>query len=307
MRLEDIVARLNRFERADEKPFEAVNAVSEFNQRAYELFGQPLVQAFVNEYSAKLSRQFIRCASSAGRSPTSIPGSRGSRRRRKAVKAQPQAVPADDPCAASRRAVAELASASLDCYRALRDALPKRRSSRSTATCSRSTSPTSRRRRRPRQPTDPRELPFVKEALASIDKGGYAEALARVAFLMAQGRAAAAVAPAAGAGADRRTTATCCRSAARECARIARRAGDHRALRAGEGDRDAAGAAAASAKTGSACSRCSSGWPIRACGMTSLRRSSRRCSHGYTRCCASRPGNPRLRFARFPHPYLRHP
>ena len=32
---------------------------------------------------------------------------------------------------------------------------------------------------------DPRELSFVKEALASIDKGGYAEALARVAFLMA--------------------------------------------------------------------------------------------------------------------------
>ena len=34
-------------------------------------------------------------------------------------------------------------------------------------------------------PADPRELSFVKEALASIDKGGYAEALARVAFLMA--------------------------------------------------------------------------------------------------------------------------
>ena len=32
---------------------------------------------------------------------------------------------------------------------------------------------------------DPRELPFVKEALASIDKGGYPEALARVGFLMA--------------------------------------------------------------------------------------------------------------------------
>ena len=31
----------------------------------------------------------------------------------------------------------------------------------------------------------PRELPFVKKALASIDKGGYAEALARVAFLLA--------------------------------------------------------------------------------------------------------------------------
>ena len=34
-------------------------------------------------------------------------------------------------------------------------------------------------------PADPRELSFVKEALASIKKGGYAEALARVAFLMA--------------------------------------------------------------------------------------------------------------------------
>ena len=32
---------------------------------------------------------------------------------------------------------------------------------------------------------DARELPFVKRALASIDKGGYAEAVARVAFLLA--------------------------------------------------------------------------------------------------------------------------
>ena len=58
LRLEDVVARLNRFKREDEKPFEAVNAVSEFNQRAYELFGRPLVQAFANEYGAKLSREF---------------------------------------------------------------------------------------------------------------------------------------------------------------------------------------------------------------------------------------------------------
>jgi hypothetical protein len=32
---------------------------------------------------------------------------------------------------------------------------------------------------------DPRVLPFVKDALAAIDRGGYPEALARVAFLMA--------------------------------------------------------------------------------------------------------------------------
>ena len=57
-RLEDIVARLNRFERADEKPFEAVAAISDFNQRAYELFAQPLVQSMSNEFTAKLRRQF---------------------------------------------------------------------------------------------------------------------------------------------------------------------------------------------------------------------------------------------------------
>ena len=58
LRLEEIVARLNRFKRADERPFEAVKAVAEFNQRAYELFGRPLVQALSNEYGAKLSREF---------------------------------------------------------------------------------------------------------------------------------------------------------------------------------------------------------------------------------------------------------
>ena len=57
-RLEEIVARLNRFERADEKPFEAVAAISEFNQRAYELFMQPLIQSTSNEFTAKLRRQF---------------------------------------------------------------------------------------------------------------------------------------------------------------------------------------------------------------------------------------------------------
>ncbi len=59
-RLEEVVKRLNRLERQDEKPFEAVAALSEFNQRAYELFAQPFVQALGNEATAKLSRQFHR-------------------------------------------------------------------------------------------------------------------------------------------------------------------------------------------------------------------------------------------------------
>ncbi|HKR39225.1 MAG TPA: DUF3141 domain-containing protein, partial [Paraburkholderia sp.] len=57
-RLEDIAARLNRFERSDEQPFEAVKRVSELNQRAYELFLQPWVRAWSNETTANLQRQF---------------------------------------------------------------------------------------------------------------------------------------------------------------------------------------------------------------------------------------------------------
>ena len=50
--------RLNRFERVDEKPFEAVAKLSEFNQSAYELFAQPLVQSLANEAAAEVAREF---------------------------------------------------------------------------------------------------------------------------------------------------------------------------------------------------------------------------------------------------------
>ncbi|MGN5480861.1 DUF3141 domain-containing protein [Cupriavidus basilensis] len=56
--LEEVAQRLNRFERADEKPFEAVAAMSDFTQRAYELFAQPFVQAMSNEASARMLREF---------------------------------------------------------------------------------------------------------------------------------------------------------------------------------------------------------------------------------------------------------
>ncbi len=57
-RLEEVVARFNRFERIDELPFKAVQQVSDFNQRAYELFAQPFVQAMSNDVTATWLRQF---------------------------------------------------------------------------------------------------------------------------------------------------------------------------------------------------------------------------------------------------------
>ena len=81
--------------------------------------------------------------------------------------------------------MSELTSAALDCSAHCATRSPKRRSSRSTATSRPSTFPTSQGAEAKALPADPRELSFVKEALATIDKGGYPEALARVGFLMA--------------------------------------------------------------------------------------------------------------------------
>ena len=179
--------RLNRFERADEKPFEAVAAVSEFNQRAYELFAQPLVQAMSNEWTAKLCRQFhplrfqrwalsdlnpwlawLGPAAEAVRSDARRAAGRQRRRTR---------------CGAVEKAASEAISAALDYYREMRDAtseatffqtygnvfslyLADRREAAARETAA--------------MAAEARELPYVKEALAAIEEGGYAEAVARV-------------------------------------------------------------------------------------------------------------------------------
>jgi pimeloyl-ACP methyl ester carboxylesterase len=186
--LEEVVAKLNRFERADEKPFEAVAAVSDFNQRAYELFLQPVVQSSSSEFSAQLARQFHPLRFQRWALSDLNPWMRWLAPAAQAVKAQRK--PVDDANAVHRleRAGSAAISASLDYFRAIRDAASEtaffqtygnvfslyvadKRDAEAAAL-----GPV----------TEPRELPFVQEALASIGEGGYAEALARVACLLAR-------------------------------------------------------------------------------------------------------------------------
>src|SRR5262245_60873799 len=234
-RLEEIVERLNRFDRADEKPFEAVAAVSEFNQRAYELFVQPWIQAWASEPVAKMLRafhplRFQRWALSDAYNPwlwwlgptadvirtqrkTTAASESGRDARQwmadsnpwlrwplnpwswwlssaaEAMKAPHQAVSADDPLRELERATSDLISAGLDYYRDLRDARSEALffqvygnifsfylADRQEADASRA----------PAAPTEPRDLPFVKEALGAIAAGGYPEAVARISFLVAR-------------------------------------------------------------------------------------------------------------------------
>lgn len=183
-RLEDIVAHLNRFRRADERPFEAVAELSEFNQRAYQLFVQPWLQALSSDDSADLLRelhplrvQHWSCSDLnpwlAWLGPTAATI--------KALRQKPDTTGL--PWRLERFGSAAIGAA-LDHYRALRDAtgealffqvygclLPLWLAERVAA---------------PPAAGEPRELPFVREALASLREGGYAEAFARVAALLAR-------------------------------------------------------------------------------------------------------------------------
>jgi len=182
-RLEEVAARLNRHERVDEKPFQAVAAVSEFNQRAYELFLQPFVQATSDEFIASTLRRFHplraqRWALSDWNPWLAwLPGAAQS------VKENRQALPADNPLRRAEASLVDLASATLEYQRALVDTFTEALFFHvygnlfSLYIADRQPAPAP-------QLSDPRELPVVKEALASIDKGGYPEAFARVGFLV---------------------------------------------------------------------------------------------------------------------------
>jgi pimeloyl-ACP methyl ester carboxylesterase len=125
-RLEDIALRLNRLRRADERPFEAVAQVSEFNQRAYELFGRPLVQSMVQSFGSEASARLGRLMHPLRAERWSVsdlnpwlwwlePAARS-------VKVQRRPVGREQPFARAESLAAALISAGWDCFRDLRDA-----------------------------------------------------------------------------------------------------------------------------------------------------------------------------------------
>ncbi|HTR57272.1 MAG TPA: DUF3141 domain-containing protein [Casimicrobiaceae bacterium] len=185
LRLEDVVKRMNRFKREDEKPFAAVNAIAEFNQRAYELFGRPVVKAFANEYGAKLSRVFHPLRAQRWAFSDLNPALWWLEPMAKAVTEHRQATSPESPPRRVEATVSELVSASLDFQRAVRDAFSEATFFQTYGNLAAFYLSDDASADAKALPSDPRELSFVKEALASIDKGGYAEALARVAVLMA--------------------------------------------------------------------------------------------------------------------------
>jgi len=187
-RLEDIVEKLNPLAREDERPFEAVQTISEFNQRAYELFLRPLVKASANEWTARLLRQFhpLRMRNWAI-SDQYAPWLAWLGPAAEAVKAQRVSAPADALGRKTEKAVSDLVSAGLDYYRAVRDALAEATffTIYGNAYLAYMAEQAAASEARGALPADPRQRPAVRQALTRIAEGGYAEAFARVGFLLA--------------------------------------------------------------------------------------------------------------------------
>lgn len=186
--LEEVAERLNRFKRVDEKPFKAAEASAEFNQRAYELFAQPLVQAVSSKKTAEMGRAFHELRFQRWAFSDLNPWLWWLKPAAKLVKKQRKPTSPDHPLRRAEQMVSDLVSASFYFYRDIRDAISEALffqiygnmflfylADKHDA-----------KEQEGLPAYVPRELPFVKEALASIGEGGYPEALARVMALLAR-------------------------------------------------------------------------------------------------------------------------
>jgi pimeloyl-ACP methyl ester carboxylesterase len=187
-RLEDIAAYFNKFKRGDEQPFEAVTAISDFTQQAYELFMQPFVQSISTEMSARLMREFHPLRFQQWSLSHMNPWTAWLPSAAQAVTDHRMALEGDDPMRRIEGIASELLSASLDLYRAVRDATTEARffSIYANMFSLYLAEKHEAQVHAAARATDAREMPFVKEALASIAEGGYTEAFARVAYLLAR-------------------------------------------------------------------------------------------------------------------------
>lgn len=186
--LEDVEQRLNRFKRADEKPFEVVAQMAELLQNGYELFGRPLVQSVTTEAAAKLSRFFnpirVQHWAISDLNPWLMwlgPAAENVRAHRRPL--GPEALPRQ-----AEQLMSEGVSSSLDFGRAIRDTFTEVLFYQIYGNLlpiyySQSIDQHIEERQKLAKA---QQLPFIKEALASIAEGGYPEALARVFALLAR-------------------------------------------------------------------------------------------------------------------------
>ena len=184
-KLEDL-KRMQKFDRLDEKPFEAVAALSELTERAYELLVRPAVREATPEWLARLLREWhplrVQRWWFSDRNPMLMPLpylaalARANRR--------PRAP--DNAGRRAERLLSAYVSASLDLYRDLRDAAREAAFFEVYGNMLSLQMADQRDVIRKQTRFDPRALPAVRQVLDDIDQGGLPEAIIRTGILVAK-------------------------------------------------------------------------------------------------------------------------
>lgn len=188
LQLEEVNARLNRFGRQDEKPFAAAAMVSEFNQRAYDLFLSPLVRGMATDQMAKLGQQFHPLRAQRWAWSNLNPWLAWLKPAAETTRRQRRSVPPDQPFRKMERSGSDLLSASFDFFRDVRDAVSEALffSTYGTMFALNLGDKAASHERTGAVAMGGRNAPFVQEALAAIETGGYPEAVARAGALLAR-------------------------------------------------------------------------------------------------------------------------
>jgi pimeloyl-ACP methyl ester carboxylesterase len=182
-KLEDL-RRLQKYDRVDEKPFEAVAALSELNERAYELLVRPLIRDTMPEWLAKVVREWhplrVQRWAFSDRNPWLwwLPAFATAARANR----QPRAL--DNLDRQAERLYAQYVTAALDLYRDLRDASSEAAFFEVYGNMLSLSMADERAAIKRRTPFDARALPAVRQVLDEIDQGGLPEAIIRTGILV---------------------------------------------------------------------------------------------------------------------------
>ena len=182
-KVEDL-RRLGKNDRVDEKPFQAVAALSELSERAYSLLVRPFVQDMTPEWVAKALRDFhplrVQYWAVSEKNPLLWPLPHLAA----LAKAGRRPRSPDNDHVRAESLLSDLIGAHLDLYRDLRDAASEAAFFHVYGNLLSLQMADEREEMRRKGKFDPRTIPAVREVLDTMDEGSAVEGLARIAMLI---------------------------------------------------------------------------------------------------------------------------
>jgi pimeloyl-ACP methyl ester carboxylesterase len=183
--LEDL-RKLQTYDRVDERPFEAVAAISELTERAYELLGRPIVRQLTPEWLAKTLRAFHPLRTQRWAISDHNPAFAALAPMALIARANRHPRSDDNALVPLERYWSDAVIASLDLYRDLRDASAEALFFHVYGNLLSLNVADQQRAIRRATRFDPRTVPAVKQVLDTIEEGGAIDGYVRIGLLIAK-------------------------------------------------------------------------------------------------------------------------